>query len=79
MVGMLTFHSDDPSSNPAEAHYFSEKFVFEKKENKQKEARVGPFLKKTILSYVSYFIKYRITKCIFLNGNCARFVECGFQ
>ena len=31
-------------SNPAEAYSFSVKFVFEKNENKQKEAGVGPFL-----------------------------------
>ena len=70
MVGMLTFHSDDPSSNPAEAHYFSEKFVFEKKENKQKEARVGPFFKKNnpklrfLLHKIShnkmYFFKWQL-------------------
>ena len=30
-------------SNPAEAYSFSAKFVFEKTDNKQKEAGVGPF------------------------------------
>ena len=44
VVNILAFYSDDPSSNPAKAHSFSVKFVFEKKENKQKEAGVGPFL-----------------------------------
>ena len=40
---MLTF-SDDPSSNPTtESYSFFVKFVFEKNENKQKEAWVGPF------------------------------------
>ena len=39
MVSMLSFYSDDPSSNPTEAFFF----VFEKNENKQKEAGVSPF------------------------------------
>ena len=43
MVSVLAFYSDDPSSNPAEAYSFSVKFVFEKKENKQKVADFGPF------------------------------------
>ena len=43
MVSLLAFYSDDPSSNPADAYGYSEKFVFEKNENKQKEAEVGPF------------------------------------
>ena len=47
MVSELTFYSDDPSSNPADAKSFSVKFVFEKNENKQKETGVGPFFKKT--------------------------------
>ena len=46
-VSVLTFYSDDPSLNPAEAYCFSVQFVFEMNENKQKEAGVGPFLKKT--------------------------------
>ena len=46
MVSVLAFYSDDPSSNPADAYSFSVKFVYEKNENKQKEARIGPFLKK---------------------------------
>ena len=33
---------------PAEAYSFSVKFVFEKNENKQKEAGVGPFLNKCV-------------------------------
>ena len=49
MVIVLTFHSDDPSSNPADS--FSVKFVFEKRENKQKEAGAGPF--KNIMHYFS--------------------------
>ena len=44
MVSELTFYSDDPSSNPADAKSFSVKFVFEKNENKQKETGLGPFL-----------------------------------
>ena len=43
VVSVLAFYSDDLSSNPADAHSFSVKFVFEKIENK--EAGVGPFLK----------------------------------
>ena len=43
VVSVLSFYSDDPSSNPAEAYIFTAKFVFEKNENKQKEAGVGPF------------------------------------
>ena len=37
-VIVLAFYSDDPSSNPADANIFYVKCVFEKKENKQKEA-----------------------------------------
>ena len=37
------FFSDDPSSNLAIANIFSVKFVFEKNENKQKEAGLGQF------------------------------------
>ena len=49
MVSVLTFYSDDPSLNPAKAYSFSVKFLFEKKENKQKEAGVGPIFKKRTL------------------------------
>ena len=42
MVSVLAFYSDDPSSNPADAYSFFVKLVFEKIENKQKEAEVGP-------------------------------------
>ena len=45
MVSVLAFYSDDPSSNPTEVYNFSLAFVFEKNENKQKEAGVGPLLK----------------------------------
>ena len=45
VVSMLAFYSNDPSSNPADAYCFSVKFVFEKNENKQKEAGVGPLKK----------------------------------
>ena len=48
MVSVVAFYSDDPSLNPAEAYSFSVKFVFEKNENKQKEAGDGP-TKKYIL------------------------------
>ena len=43
VVSVLAFYSDDPSSNPADAYSFSVQIVFEKNENKQKEAWVGPF------------------------------------
>ena len=46
VVSVLAFYSDNPSSNPADAYSFSVQIVFEKNENKQKEAGVGPFLKK---------------------------------
>ena len=41
--GDQAFYSDDPSSHPAESYVFSVKFMFEKNENKQKEAEVGHF------------------------------------
>ena len=46
MVSVLAFYSDDPSSIPAEVYNFFCKNIVEKNENKQKEAGVGPFLKK---------------------------------
>ena len=45
VVSVLAFYSEDPSSNPPDAYRFSVQFVFEKIENKQKEAEVGPFKK----------------------------------
>ena len=45
MVSILTFYSDNPSWNPAEANSFSVKFVFEKNQNRQNEVAVGPFKK----------------------------------
>ena len=45
VVSLLAFNSDGPSSNPADVYSFSVKFVFEKNENKQKEAGIDPFLK----------------------------------
>ena len=47
---MLTFYSDDPSSNPSEAYCFSVNLVIENNKNKQKEVRVGPFKTKQKLS-----------------------------
>ena len=44
MVRVLTFYSNNPCSNPTEALSVSLNFVFEKNENKQKEAWVGPFI-----------------------------------
>ena len=46
VVSVLAFYSNNPSSNPADVYSFSVKFVFEKNENIQKEAGVGPFLNK---------------------------------
>ena len=46
MVSVLNFYSDSPSLDPAKACSFSVKVVFEKGESKQKEAGVGPLLKK---------------------------------
>ena len=43
IVSVLAFYYNDPSSNPADAYSFSVKSVFDKNENKQKEAGVGPF------------------------------------
>ena len=44
MVSVLTFHSDDPSSNPGEAYIFSLKmFCLKILKNNQKESGVGPF------------------------------------
>ena len=43
VVSMLTFYSDDPSTNPTGAHSFSVKLVFEMNKNKQKKTRIGPF------------------------------------
>ena len=48
VVSMLAFNSDNPSLNPAEAYSFSVKFVFEKNENRQKEAGLAHFLKKQV-------------------------------
>ena len=45
VVGGLTYNSDYSSSNPANDCSFSAILVFEKTENKQKEAGVGPFLR----------------------------------
>ena len=50
MVSVLTFYSDDPSSNPSEAYCFSVNLVIENNKNKQKEVRVGPFKTKQKLS-----------------------------
>ena len=59
---MLTFYSDDPSSNPTEAYSFSVKFVLEKNENKQKWAGLGTF-RKQIKALISASIF--ITSAIF--------------
>ena len=46
MISMLALYSDNRSLNPADAFSFFVKFVFEKNENKQNDAVLGPFLKK---------------------------------
>ena len=46
VVSVLAFYFDDPSSIPAEVLNFFCKNIVEKNENKQKEAGVGPLLKK---------------------------------
>ena len=46
VVYVLTFYSDNLSSNPAVAYSFSVKFLFEKNENKQKEDGVWPIKEK---------------------------------
>ena len=55
VVSVLALYSDDPSSNPADVYSYSVKFVFEKNENKQKDAGVGPLFKTktraTVLDY----------------------------
>ena len=40
VVSVLTFYSDDPSSNPVEVY----NKLLEKNKNKQKEVADGPFL-----------------------------------
>ena len=42
VVSLLAFYSNDPSSNPAKVYSFFCNIVFEKNENKQKEAWFGP-------------------------------------
>ena len=48
MVSVHFLYSNNPSLNPADVYNFSVKLVFEKNENKQKEAGFGPFLKSAI-------------------------------
>ena len=48
VVSVLAYYSDNPSSDPADVYSFLLKFVFEKNKNKQKEAGVGPFVKKWV-------------------------------
>ena len=62
MVSVLAFYSDDPSSNPADAYSFSVQIVFEKNENKQKEAWVGPFFKnfQKLPNLATLVVTYRV-------------------
>ena len=43
VVSMLAFYNDDPNSNPVKAYTFLYNLCLKRYENKQKEARVGPF------------------------------------
>ena len=43
---MLTFNSDNPSLNPAEAYSFFYKNLYSKRKKINKEAGVGHFFKK---------------------------------
>ena len=56
MVNLLTFYSDDPSSNPIDNYSYSVKFVFEKNKNKQKRGWGWPIFR------VSYYGRVR-TQC----------------
>ena len=58
MVSVLTFYSDDPSSNPADAYSFSVQIVFEKNENKQKKRPGLAHLKKIKLVFFIRAILY---------------------
>ena len=49
--------SDDPSSSPADAYRFSVNFVFEKNDNKQKEAGVVLFKKQN--KYLEWIVPTR--------------------
>ena len=55
MVSVLAFFSNGPSTNPAEVYSFSVKFVFEKNENKKKEAGVGPFFNSGVFAETGKF------------------------
>ena len=46
VVNMLTFYSDNPSSNPAEVYNFSVKLLLKRTKINKKEAGVGPLEKK---------------------------------
>ena len=68
MVSVLTFYSDDPSSNPAEVYNFSVKLLLKRTKINKKEAGVGPFfLKKKGKNTVS---ECKNTKNVNYKGNC---------
>ena len=48
VVSLLAYYSDGPSLNPNEAYSFFCNIVFEKNENKQKEARISPLFSKIL-------------------------------
>ena len=52
VVSVLAFYSDDLSSHPADTYSFSVQVVFEKNQNKHKEAVVGPFKNKELTRVV---------------------------
>ena len=58
VVSMLAFYSIDLRLNPTEAYSFSVKFVFEKNENKQKEAGIGQFKKQCSRLFLTIFLRF---------------------
>ena len=46
VISLLTFYSNDPSSNPAEANSFSVKMCLKRTKINKKRQGVGPFFKK---------------------------------
>ena len=72
VVTVFTFYSDNPSSNPTKVNRCLCKMLFQKKENKLKEAAVGPltFLKAWSVLYSSAFkicrLRTRLDSCFSL-------------
>ena len=61
VVSELAFYSDNPSSNPAEVYNFSVKLLLKRTKINKKEAGVGPFLKKIMVS--TYFVVQENFSC----------------